>query len=163
MPAESSSPTTEPAARGLLALLCRAGRHLCALPLAHVRETMRPLPLTPIPGAPSFVAGAARIRGVPTPVLHVAGLLDGSTPASVTRFVTLDVNGRGVALALDHVLGIRDLPLDQLGRLPPLLASSGSDAVARLGVLDRELLLVLEAARLVPEPVWSGLDLGGPA
>jgi hypothetical protein len=45
-------------------LLCRAGNLLCALPIEHVIEIMRPLPVEQIAGAPHYVRGLSIIRGV---------------------------------------------------------------------------------------------------
>src|SRR6185295_4576205 len=60
-----------------------AGLHLvvtvqslaCALPIARVIETMRPLPVRRIERAPDIVLGAAIIRGIPTPVVDASRLL----------------------------------------------------------------------------------------
>ena len=139
------------------ALLCRARARLCALPLQHVIETMRPLPVEPFAGAPPFVRGLALIRGRPVPVVDVGALVSASEPANPTRFVTLRVGDRRVALALESVLGIRALP-DAMSGLPPLLTDASAEAVSAVSALDAELLLVLEAARLVPDSLWLGLD-----
>src|SRR5580692_5756315 len=69
-----------------LALLCRVQARWCALPLRHVIETMRPLPTSPIPGAPAFVDGLAVIRGAPVPVVSLSRLL-GATTTQATRLV----------------------------------------------------------------------------
>src|ERR1700704_3300860 len=50
-------------------LLCRAGMHLCAMPLAHVIATMRVLPIEAVSGAPSYVRGLCVIRGAPVAVV----------------------------------------------------------------------------------------------
>jgi chemotaxis signal transduction protein len=44
---------------------------LCAVPLSHVIEIMRPLPVEPISSVPSFVQGISIIRGIPTPVVDL--------------------------------------------------------------------------------------------
>jgi purine-binding chemotaxis protein CheW len=96
--------------------------------------------------------------------VDVARLLDPSVdprdpvPHGAARFVTVRTSDRTVALAVDAVVGIRGLPAGTLGELPPLLRDAGSDAVAAIGTLDAELLLVLRAARLVPgddAPDWT--------
>jgi purine-binding chemotaxis protein CheW len=146
-------------------LLFRAGAHLCALPVVHVVETMRPLPVKAIAGAvaalggtPSWVRGLAVIRGVPVPVIDVGSLLqDGPPPLQAhaspvrpaARFVTLRVAGRPVALAVDCVVGVRALARDALRDLPPLLRDAGAEVIASIGRLDTELLLVLRGARLL--------------
>lgn len=140
-----------------LALLCRARTRLCALPLPHVVETLRPLPVAGLAGAPPFVVGLSVIRGAPVPVVDVGALLPGSDPSRPTRFVIVRLEGRRVALALESVLGVGELP-GTLQLLPALLAGASAEAVAAVGTLDAELLLVLEAARTVPDSVWRALD-----
>jgi purine-binding chemotaxis protein CheW len=141
-----------------MSLLFRVRRHLCALPLAHVVETMRPLPVETMSGAVSGVRGIAIIRGEPVPVVDIAGLFRDGPESSTTepgpepsaRFVTVRIAGRTIALAVDSILGIRALALDSLGDLPPLLRDAGSDLVDSIGTLDSELLVLLRSARLVP-------------
>jgi purine-binding chemotaxis protein CheW len=126
------------------------------LPLRDVVETMRPLPVAPLAGAAPFVRGLSLIRGTPVPVLDLGAMLFGSEPPSPTRFVTLRLEARRVALALEAVLGVRAFP-GTLASLPPLLVDASSEAVSAIGSLDAELLLVLEATRLVPDSLWRGL------
>lgn len=126
---------------------------MCALPLAHVVETLRPLPVEPLAGAPAFVQGLCVIRGEPRPVVDAARLL--STPApgeppTTARFVTVRTGAQQVALAVDAVLGVRTVPPESLQDLPPLLQEACAEAVAAIGRLDAELLLVLRSSRLLP-------------
>lgn len=140
-------------------LICRVGSRLCGLPLAHVIETMRPLPVEPLAHLPSFVDGLALIRGRPTPVLDARRLLGADGPGDGrTRFVTLEVRERSAALAVDAVLGVRNLDVSQLAELPALLRDAQNDLVAALGTLDHELLVVLERSRLLPEAVWAAVE-----
>src|SRR5207237_1179523 len=87
-------------------LLVRVSGRLCALPLPHVIETMRRLPVDAFPGAPGFVRGVAMIRGLPTPVVEAARL-PGVGDGPGARRVTLAAAGRQVALAVAAALGGR--------------------------------------------------------
>jgi purine-binding chemotaxis protein CheW len=140
-----------------LSLLVRVSGRLCALPLPHVVETMRALPLDAFPGAPPFVRGVAMVRGIPTPVVEVARLL-GSGEGPGARWVTVSAGGHQVALAVDFVLGVRALAPTGRVPLPALLQDAAADAVAALARLDAELLLVLQAAHDLPEATWAGLE-----
>jgi purine-binding chemotaxis protein CheW len=133
----------------LVALVVRAGTRLCALPLAAVVETLRPLAVEPVAGAPAFVAGLALLRGVPSPVVDLARLLGDEDAGPAARWVTVRAGERRVALAVTAVEGVRALDGAALGATPPLLADARADAVAAVGRLDRELFLVLDAARVV--------------
>lgn len=138
-----------------LYLLCRVLTRLCALPLEHVSETMRPLPVEPIAGVPLSVPGVAIIRGDPVPVVDLACLFAG-TVSRPTRFVTVRAGARRVALAVDAVVGIRPIPAEALSGLPPLL-DGDTGSIAAIGTMDAHLLVMLQSARLVPESVWSTL------
>jgi purine-binding chemotaxis protein CheW len=133
-------------------LLVESGGHTCALPLANVRETMRPQPIERLGGAPAFVLGLAVIRGSSLPVVDLGGVLANErAERRFTRFVTLAVNGREVALAVEAVRGVSTLDERTFGALPPLLGSAGAEAVDALALHDAELLLILRAARLLPD------------
>ena len=138
-----------------LSLICRVETRLCALPLEHAVETMRPLPVVAVAGAPSFVRGLAVARGDPLPVVDAARLL-GVQDAPIGRYVMVMVGVRRILLAVSVVLGVRRLPSGALLALPPLLHEAASDVVMAIGLLDAELLLMLRSARLMPEEAPAG-------
>jgi purine-binding chemotaxis protein CheW len=131
-------------------LLFRIAGQLCALPLEHVIETMRPLPVEPVAGAPPAVRGLSIVRGRPVPVIDAARLFDRPSGLS-TRFVTLRAGERVAALAVDEVLGVRRLAPASLEQLPALLGTAAADALSAIGTLDAELLLILDGGRMIPE------------
>lgn len=140
-------------------LICRVGTRLCGLPLEHVVETMRPLPVEPLAHLPAFVDGLSLIRGRPTPVLDAQRLLGAeATPEGRGRYVTLRLGARSAALVVDAVVGVRHVDPSQLAELPALLREPRNDLVLALSTLDRELLVVLERSRLLPEATWAALD-----
>jgi purine-binding chemotaxis protein CheW len=139
------------------ALVCRVRSRLCALPLAHVVETMRPLPVEPLSSTLPFVTGIAIIRGIPVPVVDAGAVLGTGEPPNPSRFVSLQVDGRSVALAVEGVVGIRDLTAEVFGDLPPLLREVAPDVVSAIGVLDAAFLAVLRATCILPDSTWSAL------
>ena len=139
-------------------LVVMVGARACAFPLQHVAETMRPLPIEPIAGTPGFVRGVSVIRGMPTPVVDLKALLENSDNSpSYGRFVTLKYDTRRVVIGVDSVVGLRNLDSAQLAELPPLLRDVTADLIESFGTLDAQLLLVLHAARIVPDEVWATL------
>jgi purine-binding chemotaxis protein CheW len=129
---------------------------LCAVPLTHVIEIMRPLPVEPISAVPSFVKGISIIRGIPTPVVDL-GVLLGMPNGVAGRFVTLRVGERQVALSVDSVLGVRELDVSKIGELPPLLQGASKDVIEAMGTLDEQILVVLCAGWELPDEVWQTL------
>ena len=148
---------TEPTGHEDLFLLCRARGLLCALPLAHVVETMRPLPIRPLGEMPPFVRGLSIVRGTPVPVVDAGALLDQTAPGQPARFVTLRAGDRHAALEVEEVVGIRRLAPDRLGGMPPLLDRTRPGITALLGTLDGQLLAVLRDGRIVPDEVWRAV------
>ena len=148
-------------------LLCRIGSRIGALAVSDVRETMRPLPIESLTGTPAFVLGVALVRGSAAPVIDAGRLLDPSalpfaatTSPSAARFVSLKLGDRTAVLAVDAVLDVRSLAAGILAEIPPLL-ERGGELVSAIGALDAKLLVVLEAAHLVPESVWSEIKAAG--
>lgn len=128
--------------------MVRAAGHLAALRLRDVIETLRPLPIEPLAGAPAFVRGAAVVRGAPVPVVSLALLL-GSDAVAGSRWVALRAPGGTRALEVDEVLGFRDLAPEDLSLAPPLLGRALQEHAEALAVLDGHLVAVLDAARLL--------------
>jgi purine-binding chemotaxis protein CheW len=138
-------------------LLCRAGGLVCALPIEHVVEIMRPLAVERIAGAPDYVRGLSIIRGGPVPVVDL-GVIVGNRAIQPTRLITVRTATRPIALAVDAVLGINVVTDEATGQLPPLLRDAATDVIAAIGALDNELIVFLQGARLIPDDVLARLE-----
>ena len=132
-------------------LLVRSGSIVCAIPVHEVAETMRPLPAESITGMLPFVRGLSVIRGRPTTVLDLTSLLEGSAPGAVSRYVTLRNGERPVALAVEEVIGIREIETGSLETMGLLVNERRSDLVHQVGALGEGLLMVLSASRVIEE------------
>ena len=141
-------------------LVVRVHSQLCGVPISHVLETCRPLPTEPLPHAPAFVTGLSLIRARATPVVDARRLLGRSSAVPPTRYVTLKLgpdSARVIALAVDEVVGVRAMNGAALESLPGLLHAD-PPLLQALGTLDRELLLLIEHARLLPDAIWAKLE-----
>jgi purine-binding chemotaxis protein CheW len=138
-------------------LLCRVGTLRCTLPLAHVAETMRPLPIEPLANTPGFVLGLSLVRGTPVPVIDAAALF-GEPSGEPERLVIVRAGIRRIGLAVDAVLGVHTIDPAKLQELPRVAGPAAAKAISAVGALDGELLVVLEAARIVPDEVLAAID-----
>ena len=143
-------------ARANRCLVVRDQRHVCALPLEYVIETMRPLPVEPIAGMPPFLLGVSIIRGLLTPVIDLGAML-GTPGLGAERFVTVRACDRQVALSVGAVLGVREIDEATIQELPPLLQGSSQDVIEMMGTLDGEMLTVLRASWELPDEVWEAI------
>ena len=139
-------------------IIFRARGLLCGLPLGSITELMRPLPVEPFPKMPPFVLGISVVRGYAVPVVDAGAMLHGGESESPSRFLSLRAGNRRAVLAVERVLGIRDLGRQAVTELPPLLGVARAEVVDAVGTLDRELLLVLGAGRLISQDVWSVVE-----
>jgi purine-binding chemotaxis protein CheW len=143
-------------------LMTRVGGLICAFPIEHVIETMRPLPVEAIGRSRdeglAAVDGLTMIRGAPVPVVDARRLL-GVSGERATRFVIVRAAERRVAVAVDAVISVVRIALDTLADLPPLLGAHG-DRIAAIGTRDAGLLVVLDAARLLPADSWAAIERG---
>jgi purine-binding chemotaxis protein CheW len=135
-------------------LIVRANTRVCALPLRIVRETMRALPVEAMAGTPDFVSGVSLIRGIPTPVVDL-GVLLGASSTAAGRFVALRLGERQIALAVDAMLGMRDIDEITLHALPSLLIEASNGMLEAVGTLDCELLPILQSSWQLPDAVWQ--------
>ncbi len=131
---------------------------MCSLPLEHLVETMRPLPVAHLAGTPPYVLGVAIIRGGPVPVIDLDAFLGSpvASPGPRARFVLIRTGARHVALAVREVMALADVGGVE-ARLAPLLAGACQGAVESVAALDDELVMALRLARLVPEGVWAAV------
>ena len=136
-----------------MVLLFRVGDRVCALPLAHVSEIMRALPVDAITDVPG-VCGLAVIRGAVTPVV-APGALFGDPDPRLTHFIVVRAGRRAAALAVDAVLGVFDL--DGAADLPRLAKGAAGSRLDAIAVRDAEFLFVLNSAGIVPDEVWRKL------
>lgn len=132
-------------------LLVRLGELLCAIPRNHVVEVLRPLAIASFPDAPPGVMGVSVVRGVSIPVVD-GRTLAGAGSGELKRLVVLRTGERHVGLAVESIVGLRTIPETALTELPPLLRDNA--VASRLGAMDDQMLIVLDAARLVPDTVF---------
>jgi purine-binding chemotaxis protein CheW len=125
------------------------GGRFSGLPLEHVVEVMRPLPLERVAETRGFVRGMSIIRGEPVAVVDARRLLGDGELELGGRLVALRVGARRVALHVDEVLGVRVIAQQVLSEVPPLLGDASAARTA-IGALDGRLLELLDAARLLP-------------
>jgi purine-binding chemotaxis protein CheW len=146
-----------PSAVRVASLVVTASSKLCAIPIAHVVETMRPLPIECMAGVPAFLLGLSVIRGAPVPVVDLEAVVGVGRTDPISRFVSLRLGERRVAVAVGAVIGMRELDAASVEEMPPLLRDARAEVIEAVGVLDARLLLVLRASRLLPEEIWQRL------
>jgi purine-binding chemotaxis protein CheW len=128
----------------------RLGQELYALPLAHVECVLRMVAITPVPKAPSWVAGAINLHGRVIPVVDLRQQLGHPAGAFHLSDRLLVVQSRRLTLALvvdqaEEVLSARASEVQ-----PPTEPLSCSRPLSAVIHREEELVLILDAAHLLP-------------
>lgn len=120
-----------------------------ALPASQVREVVRAVAVTSLPGAPPAVAGVIDIRGGLAPVYDVRARLGfpGKAVHPADHFVIATAAGRTVVLHVDRVHSISHLPAGSVERARDL--AEGNDYIAGVAKLPDGLVLIQDLPRFL--------------
>lgn len=117
---------------------------------AHVGEVFALTSLTPLPGAPRFLAGVTGRRGRVLAIVDLRVLFD-LPPRGLTelnRVIVLRAGAAELGLLADSVEGVRSLREEDLQEAPPTLTGVRERF---LHGVDSEMLAVLDGARLLED------------
>ena len=129
-----------------------------AIPVVQVREIVRAVAITRLPGAPSVIEGVVNLRGTLTPVfdlrrrfrlpLRDIGLSD--------LLVVVDAGRRTAMLRVDGALGIRAIDQLELDGAEDLVARS--PLISRLAKLPDGVVLIEDVETFLSESESETLD-----
>ena len=136
----------------------RLGHEQFAAPITRVREILRPLKLTRMPRAASYVRGLFNLRGQVLPLLDTKARLGLTSHATAeqlhgreakARVMVLEAQGESVGLMVDEVLEV--LRCDDAAMQSPsnVLESTAGRFLSAVLDLEGRLVLVLDLDRLV--------------
>lgn len=115
-----------------------------AIPADDVLEVGLGTDPAALPGAPSDVLGLQNIRGQVVPLVDLAPLVGGGSPATGQAMVVVEHDGRRAALAVDTLIEVAPLDIqsirEETGETGVLHSSVLADG-ALVGVVDIEAAL----------------------
>jgi purine-binding chemotaxis protein CheW len=117
-----------------------------AVPIASVREIVNPVPLAELPHAPASIAGVADHRGEIVPIIDLRvrfGLAPLSDPRK-SKWILIEVEGRGVGLAVDRVTEVFGKGGAEIKPPPELGAGDDLRGISGVTTHDGSLTFVLE-------------------
>ena len=88
-------------------LVVTSGAEVFGIPVAQVREVVRPGGVRPVPGTPPLQAGIVNVRGAIVTVLDLQALRTGERAVTPGSIVLLQYGARPIGLAVDRVLDVR--------------------------------------------------------
>lgn len=123
-----------------------------AVEVAHVREIVRMMEITPLPRAPDLIEGVIELRGAVVPVVDLARLLGRgrSDRGSQTRIVVLGAGDLTLGLQVDAATDVLGFSASRAEPVPELATSAGYDLVEFIvRPEDGPPIMVLSVDRLI--------------
>lgn len=113
-------------------VLFTAASQTFALPASCALQVLRMAAPTPVPDAPPHLRGVLDVRGALVPVVDVAARLGAPprTPRPEDQLLLAQEGGRRVALQVERVLEVREVPDEAVEPHPPWTAPSSAAAGA---------------------------------
>jgi purine-binding chemotaxis protein CheW len=135
-------PAVEPAGDLLEVLTFRLGRESYGIETKYTREVVRLADLTPIPGAPAFVAGLTNYRGQVLCVVDLRILLAArvGSLSDLSRLIVLGIDTIEFGVLADQVDDISHLALGDV--TAPSGAGIGAGAEYLIGITPQALTIV---------------------
>lgn len=118
---------------------------LYGISVDHVQEVLPARPLTPVPLAPSSVAGLVNLRGSVVLSVDLRRRLDlAEVDQSAQMMVVVQVHGEAISLLVDEIGGVVEVEEDQFESPPPTLPASLRAVIDGAYKLPGRLLLALD-------------------
>ena len=127
--------------------------------MENVREVIRAVSPTPLPGGPDLVAGLVNVRGTINVLLDVRRRFGhpGRPIHPDDHFVLARAHTRDVALHVDRAIELVDVPEQNLGDLAAVTPEAG-DLFGGVARIDDGLLLIHDLAAFLTEAEELKLD-----
>ena len=120
------------------------GDEVYGVEIGFIREIIRHVPITALPGADESILGLISLRGQILPVVSLRSLfgLAPAEPSPAARIIVAELDRGRVGLAVDSVRAVRLLPSDSLE--PPPALGAGPAHVAGIARVDDGLVILLD-------------------
>jgi len=103
------------------------GREYYAVDIGVIKEIIRPMKITPVPGAPRFIEGVINMRGDVIPVMEMRKKfeVEGEREAD-PRLIIVKVEDQWVGLIVDSVTEVIRVPVSDIKPAPKVMGGEGA-------------------------------------
>lgn len=138
-----------------LHVICKIGNSEYAIAAADVYQMESYIPATPVPGAPSYVAGLVQIRQKIIPVLNARERFGLPAIASdlETRLVVLNLAERLVAIQVDSAREVQNIAPELFKAPPEIITKQSQGFIKAVANLKERIIMLLDISKIVGEGV----------
>jgi len=119
--------------------------------ILEMREIIRPLDITKVPRAPSFMEGVINLRGLVIPIISLRARFGMPLKAfdKETRIINMEIDGVVVGFIVDSIGHVQRFPLDAIEPTPAVAASVDSEYIEGICRAEDKLFIILDVGKLV--------------
>jgi purine-binding chemotaxis protein CheW len=152
------SPATGGAARQLIGF--RLGPERFGIDISRIHEIIKPLPLTVVPDMPPGYSGLIRLRDQVVVIadLHARFAFPRPQAGKETRIIVLAGNNHKIGVLVDAVSEVVRLTPAMIDPSPAFSGGVSVEFIEGIGKLGDDLITVLDADALFPDPASPQLD-----
>jgi purine-binding chemotaxis protein CheW len=138
-----------------LHVICKVGESEYAVPAADVFQMDSYSGATPVPGAPSYVAGLVQVRSQVVPVidLRIRFGLESLKPTLESRLVVMKLGQRLIGLLVDSAREVQTISQEQFKTPPGVIAVQSANFVKSVAQLKDRIIILLDSEKVIGEEV----------
>ncbi len=121
------------------------------LDIMKVREIIKMMRMTSVPGTPDYVKGVINLRGKVIPVIDLRLKLDMPEIeySKLTAIIVVQVSDTEVGLIVDRVIEVMDISAAQIEEAPSFGSGLGTDLILGLSKANEKVTILLDINKVV--------------
>lgn len=128
----------------------RVGQETFGVPIGAVHEILRPLPVTPVPGAPPHIEGVINLRGRIISIMDLRKRCGApAEPHRRNRIVVAESEGRRIGLMVDSASEVLRIPEATIEPPSSVFGDAPAGFVSGVAKLANRLVILVDLARLL--------------
>jgi len=119
--------------------------------ITKVQEIILVGEITRVPQTSKYIKGLINLRSTVIPIvdLRLRFNMPEEAPSDETRIMVMNVAGKTIGIIVDAVSEVLRISKDQISPPPPAVAGLGRDYLTGLAKLEKRLLILLDADRIL--------------
>lgn len=154
------NPRAHESDEGTMQVVCfQVGAGKYALDIMRIKEIIRPVDITPVPLAPSFIEGIIELRGAFLPLVDLRKRfgLPLSPVDRDTKYVIVGIDGRIVGLLVDRVADRRRIATADIAEPPAMAVGPAARFFAGVIKDDGDVLVLLDLDQILSQEERAAL------
>jgi purine-binding chemotaxis protein CheW len=128
----------------------RVGQETFGVPIGSVQEILRPLPVTPVPGAPPHVEGVINLRGRIISIVDLRKRCGAPAEAQRrNRIVVAETGGRSIGLMVDSASEVLRIAENSIEPPASVFGPAEPGFVTGVAKLANRLVILVDIAKLL--------------